>query len=79
MALTVRGVQEAKPRERRYMLYDGDGLALEVMPSGAKIWRFREKRGEREIKVTLGKFPSLSLQEAGGKRHDLTSTFAAGL
>jgi hypothetical protein len=39
MPLTAREIQEVKPREKRYMLHDGDGLALEIMPSGSKIWR----------------------------------------
>ena len=77
--LTVRALQEAKPRDRRYVLYDGDGLALEVMPSGSKIWRFRDQRGGREIKVTLGKFPYLSLQDAREKRHELKKAQISGL
>jgi integrase len=79
MPLTARGIQEAKPREKRYMIHDGDGLALEIMPSGSKIWRFRDQRGGREIKVTLGKFPYLSLQEAREKRHELKKAQIEGL
>jgi integrase len=79
MPLTAREVQEAKPREKRYMLYDGDGLALEVMPSGSKIWRFRDQRGGREVKITLGKFPYLSLVDAREKRHDLKKAQIEGL
>jgi integrase len=71
MPLTAREVQEAKPRNKRYLLNDGDGLVLEVMTSGSKIWRFRDQRGGREVKVTLGKYPYLSLQEARAKRHEL--------
>jgi integrase len=79
MSLTVREIQEAKPREKRYMLRDGDGLALEIMPSGSKIWRFRDQRGGHEIKVTLGKFPYLSLLGAREKRHELKKAQIEGL
>jgi hypothetical protein len=79
MALTAREIQEAKPQEKRYMLHDGDGLALEIMPSGSKIWRFRDQRGRREVKVTLGKFPYLSLQAAREKRHELKKAQIDGL
>jgi integrase len=71
MPLTAKEVQEAKPRNTRYLLHDGDGLVLEVMTSGSKIWRFRDQRGGREIKLTLGKYPSLSLQGAREKRCEL--------
>jgi len=61
------------------MLHDGDGLVLEVMPSGSKIWRFRDQRGSNETKVTLGKFPYLSLQGAREKRHELKKAQIEGL
>jgi integrase len=79
MALTAREVQEAKPKAKRYALHDGDGLILEILPSGSKIWRFRDQRGEREIKVTLGKYPYLSLQEAREKRHELKKAQINGI
>jgi hypothetical protein len=31
----------AKPRERPYLLTDGNGLALRVWPDGSKTWLFR--------------------------------------
>jgi integrase len=79
MALTAKEVQEAKPRNTRYILHDGDGLILEVMTSGSKIWRFRDQRGGREIKVTLGKYPYLSLQDAREKRYELRKAQLDGL
>ena len=30
-----------KPRDKRYMLSDGEGLYLEVMTSGRKVWLLR--------------------------------------
>jgi integrase len=79
MSLTAKEVQEAKPRNTRYLLHDGDGLVLEVMTSGSKIWRFRDQRGGREIKITLGKYPSLSLQDAREKRYELKKAQLDGL
>jgi integrase len=79
MPLTAKEVKEAKPRNSRYLLHDGDGLVLEVMTSGSKIWRFRDQRGEREIKITLGKYPYLSLQDAREKRYELRKAQLDGL
>ena len=33
--------RSAKPRERDYKLFDGDGLFLLVKANGTKSWRFR--------------------------------------
>jgi integrase len=79
MSLTAKEVREAKPRNTRYLLHDGDGLVLEVMTSGSKIWRFRDQRGGREVKVTLGKYPYLSLQDAREKGYELRKAQLEGL
>lgn len=34
-------IDNAKPKDKRYDLTDGGGLVLEVLPSGAKTWRFK--------------------------------------
>jgi hypothetical protein len=31
-------INNAKAQDKRYVLTDGGGLALEVMPSGSKTW-----------------------------------------
>ncbi len=53
------------------MVPDGDGLYIEVMPSGSKFWRFRDQSAGADKKITLGKFPLLSLQEAREQRFEL--------
>lgn len=40
MALTIKEIREAKPREKLYKLTDGAGLYLAVLPTGRKVWRF---------------------------------------
>lgn len=34
-------VKNAKPREKPYKLFDGDGMYLDVSPIGSRIWRFK--------------------------------------
>ena len=34
-------IDNAKPRDKAYALTDGDGLLLEVLPSGTKTWRYK--------------------------------------
>lgn len=39
--LTDTKIKALKSRDARYRVTDNDGLLLEVMPSGSKIWRYR--------------------------------------
>ena len=41
MALTDAQIKQAKPSDKAQKLIDGQGLYLEVTPSGAKRWRIR--------------------------------------
>lgn len=43
---------------------DGDGLRLEVKPSGSKSWTFRYQLEGRRREMGLGKFPAVSLKLA---------------
>lgn len=38
MALTDVAVKNAKPRGKRYNLFDGKGLYVEVYPEGGRYW-----------------------------------------
>jgi hypothetical protein len=41
MPLTDVAVRAAKPREKSYRIADGQGMYLEVMPTGAKYCRLK--------------------------------------
>ena len=56
-------IRSAKPRDREYLLADGDGLYLRVRPS-AKVWVYRFKRAGKECKLSLGHYPAVSLAAA---------------
>ena len=62
--LNDRQVKNAKPETKAYRLVDGDGLYLEVTPSGSKIWRMRAKLNKKEMILTFGSYPALSLANA---------------
>ena len=71
MALTETQIRHLKSKDKRYMVRDDKGLYLEVMMSGSKHWRYRYFDGKKEIKLSLGEYPYLSLKDAGEKRDDL--------
>jgi hypothetical protein len=39
MPLTDNAIKALKPKEKRYKVFDGQGLHLEVQTSGTKVWR----------------------------------------
>jgi hypothetical protein len=78
--LTDLQVKTAKPREKPYTLADGGGMYLEVLPSGAKVWRmaYRQANG-KNMRLTFGKYPEISLMDARQKRMDARKQKAAGV
>lgn len=68
--LTAASADQAMPREKLYKLFDGDGLYLEVQPSGAKSWRmkYHQKNG-RENVLTFGRYPDISIAQAREYAH----------
>lgn len=64
--LTATEVKNAKPKEKKYYLSDGQGLKLRVLPSGAKNWLlnyYRPANGKR-ANFSLGRYPDVSLVQA---------------
>ncbi len=79
MTLSDLMAKGAKPKEKRYMLADGEGLYLEVMPTGKKFWRYRAWEKTREVKKTIGQYPAVGLREAREKRDEFKEKQAAGI
>ena len=77
MALTDTGIRALTPRRARYLVTDGRGLCLEVFPSGKFSWLFRYRFKGRPEKVSLGRYPDLSLKAARCER-DKQATLLAG-
>jgi integrase len=77
--LTDVQVRNAKPREKTYTLADGDGMYLEIAPTGSKIWRmaYRQPNG-KNMRLTFGPYPEVSLLDARQRRMDARKQRAAG-
>lgn len=68
--LTTLSIRALKPQSKPYKLSDGKGLFLLVQPSGAKLWRLRFRHRGIERKLSLGRFPDMSLQKARAMRDE---------
>jgi integrase len=77
--LTATQINNARPRETSYKLFDGGGLFLQVTPAGGKHWRmkYRQANGKEGL-LSFGSYPALSLEQARRKRDEAKSQLLAG-
>lgn len=61
--LTVKDIDNSKPKEKPYKLFDGGGLYLEVSPAGGKLWRFKYRFMGKEKRLALGAYPEVKLAD----------------
>lgn len=76
--LTNGRCKNAKPIEKSYRLFDGEGLYLEISPSGGKLWRIKYRFNGKEKRLALGSYPVVSLADAREKRLNARKLLAAG-
>jgi integrase len=76
--LTNTEVKQAKPKDKAYKLFDGDGLQLRVMPNGSKTWLFDYKRPytKKRTTLSLGAYPARSIAQARKKRFEARELLA---
>jgi hypothetical protein len=76
--LYVTTIEAAKARDKQYKLTDGNGLHLLINPNGSKLWRLRYRFGGKQLMLSLGAFPDVSLSAAREKRDEARRLIAAG-
>ncbi len=65
--MTETEIKKAKPKEKDYFLNDRDGLRLRVSPAGSKTFQMRYSFGDKRKLITIGQYPSVSLEQAREK------------
>ena len=78
MPLTDTALKALKPKDKPYTLADERGLYVEVFPTGGIVWRFRYRLNGKAEKLTLGKYPALTLKNARLKRDEAAQSAAMG-
>lgn len=64
MTLTVKQIENAKPKDKPYKLSDGRGLYLYISKTGIKSWRANYSENKKQKTITYGQYPKISLAEA---------------
>tara|TARA_R100000935_G_C2819210_1_gene158866 strand:- start:114 stop:1361 length:1248 start_codon:yes stop_codon:yes gene_type:complete len=64
--LTDNKVKNAAPKDKDYVLGDGDGLQMRVRSNGSKLWNFNyiHPVTSKRLNMGLGAYPNISLAQA---------------
>ncbi len=78
MALTNLAIKNLKPRSTSYRVADSGGLCVEVTPNGTKLWRWRFRYNGKGQMISLGAYPTVTLEGARKARDLARSQAEAG-
>lgn len=76
--LTDQLIRSLKPRSKAYQVADGGGLYLEVLPTGAKSFRYGYRVHGKKEKVTVGAYPDVPLKLARQRHREFRTLVERG-
>lgn len=77
--LTYIQINAAKPRAKAWNLSDSQGLYLVIQPNGSKLWRVNYRFLDKQKKLHLGGWPTISLAEARVRRDEARKKISEGI
>lgn len=78
-ATTDAAIRNAKPESKQYRMTAGQGMYLQVMPNGSKLWRLKYRYGGKEKVLSFGAYPEVTLAQARLRREEARQQIADGL
>lgn len=79
MKFTDLLLKSLKPREKRYVVNEGQGFMIRVSPTGAKTFYIRYKYNGKDKKLALGDYPMTSLATARVKYGEAAKQLHEGI
>ncbi len=79
VALTIKEIENAKPKDKKYKLADGGGLCLIIQPWGAKFWLWRYRFDGTEKNMTFGEYPLVGPKDARELHYAAKKLLASGV
>jgi len=79
MPLTELQLRSATPKAKSYRMADGQGLCVEVTPSGSLLYRLRYRWKGKERLLALGRWPDVKLAEARRHAAEAKDLLASGV
>jgi integrase len=77
--LTDTNIRQAKATNKPYKLSDSKGLFLLIMPNGSKLWRQAYRYGRKQLTLTHGSYPAVTLAQARKARIEAKALLANGI
>lgn len=77
--LTDKKIRAAKAGAKPVMLFDGGALYLEVTPTGSKLWRLKYRLVGKDNRMSLGRYPDMSLNATREKLTEIRKLVDAGI
>ncbi len=77
--LTEIKIRNIKPDGTIKRYHDAGGLYLETSKVGSKYWRWKFRFQGKESRISLGRWPDVSLKQAREKRDEYRKTLADGI
>ncbi len=83
--LSDKDVQNAKPKDSPYKLYDRDGLCIFIRTTGTKVWQYHYQYQNQRKTYTIGRYLSkstpghISLKEARLEKHKARELLSKGI
>lgn len=78
MPLSDAHIRGLKPTEKRFRKSDGQGLFLEILPSGRKIFRLAYRINQNQRTALIGEYPEIRLADARLKAAEIRRTLRDG-
>lgn len=72
-------IKSLKPREKTYLVADGNSLYVVVNPNGSKKWRFRYRFDGKAKTLSLGSYPEIKAAEARERLRSARELVANGI
>ena len=79
MPLTDLQVRNLKPGARAFKKFDGGGLHIFVSPRGSKLWRMSYRFADKHKLLSIGSYPTVSLEKAREARGAAKRLLADGV
>lgn len=79
--LTTAKIDKLEPSDKQYLVWDEKftGLGVLVSPKGSKSFVYQGRVGNKQKRITLGKYPLMSYQDAIDKASKISKQMSAGI
>jgi len=76
--LTLEQIENAEPRDKKYKMFDGNGLHVLIYATGRKTWALNYPFGGRKCSMTIGRHPDIDVETARSRKEEVLTYLKEG-